>query len=116
LRREIGVLRLKIPPAVWGRVMEKVYVPYLNDLPATISVNGHRLVIVSKDSQILLKDLKVIGGDSVREISILDGLQDEALALAQLATTIKGGVVMAPKTMRLSAMIKNLEKQLPWLH
>lgn len=97
------------------REMEKVYVPYLNDAPATISINGHRLVIVSKDSHILKKDLAAIGGDSVREIEIHNGLSDEALALADLAYTIKGGVVMAPKAMRLPAMIKSLEKQLPWL-
>ena len=96
--------------------MEKVYVPYLNDSPATISVNGHTLVIVSRDSQALLKDLKALGGDSVREIEIEDGRKDEASALASLATTIKGGVVMAPKAMRLTAMIRSLEKQLPWLH
>lgn len=96
--------------------MGKMYVPYSKDLPATICVNGHRLVIVSKSSHTFVKDLEIVGGDSVREIPISKDSQDEALALAHLATTIKGGVVMAPGQMRLTTMIKSLEKQLPWLH
>ena len=45
-----------------------------------------------------------------------DPLASLEAPLADLASEIKGGVVMAPKAMRLPAMIKSLEKQLPWLH
>lgn len=96
--------------------MGKMYVPYQKDHPATICVNGHKLVIVSKSSNTFTKDLEMVGGDSVREIALNGDTQDEALALAHLATTIQGGVVMAPNSMRLTTMIKSLEKQLPWLH
>lgn len=94
----------------------KVYVPYSKDTPATININGHKLVIVSKNSKTLLDGLQSVGGDSVREIPINEGVKEEALALAELATIIKGGVVMAPSSVKLTTMIKSLEKQLPWLH
>lgn len=96
--------------------MTKMYVPYTKDIPATISVNGHTLVIISRNSQVLRKGLDVLGGDSIREITLNNEPDEEALVLANLATTIKGGVVLAPSSMPLSTMIASLEKQLPWLH
>lgn len=110
-----GICAREILPLRGEEIMEKVYVPYLNDAPATIEINGHTLVIVSKSSRSLKLDLSVVGGDSVREIELRDGRGEEAAELAKLAATVKGGVVMAPGKVRLSTMIKSLEQQLPWL-
>ena len=94
--------------------MEKLFVPYAADnTPAAIEINGHRVLIVSTDPGEMKEELAIVGGTEVREFEYHD---NEPQALADLAASIKGGVVLAPPGVSVSAMITSLSAQLPWIH
>lgn len=96
--------------------MSKLFVPYLNNAPAAVEIKGHRLLIVTTDSDDMVADLRSLGGNAIREIQLRDTTSDESAFLADLAACINGGVVLTPPGVRPSAMVKNLELRLPWIH
>ena len=96
--------------------MPKLFVPYANDKPVPIEVNGHRLLILTRASEDMLSDLKLLGGEEIREIQLTDSKAAESEALADLASTGQCGVVLAPSGIPPSAMIQSLESELPWIH
>lgn len=96
--------------------MTKYFIPYTQEIPAAIEIKGHRLLLVSTDEGELLDDLDRIGGDTVREINLRDDSAEQTAALADLAASVNGGVVLTPPGVSLERMIQSLETELPWVH
>ncbi|MFN8392103.1 MAG: hypothetical protein U0136_17560 [Bdellovibrionota bacterium] len=96
--------------------MTKYFVPYSKDIPAAVDVKGHRLLLVSTDAEEILNELETLGGDTIRELIVKDGLEEQSSALTDLAASVNGGVVLTPPGVSPSSMIRNLEHELPWLH
>lgn len=95
--------------------MSTFFVPCTGKMPATISVNGHRLVVLSKDRNVLREGLKALGADSLKQVRGGTNAADEERALNRLAKKIRAGLVIAPANVEIEVIIKNLESQLPWL-
>lgn len=96
--------------------MAKLFVPFVDNYPAAVEINGHRVVIVSAESDEIIADLELLGGDEIREME-LSGAEEEATeALAALAADVHAGVVLTPPGISPSTLIKSLEQDLPWIH
>jgi hypothetical protein len=95
--------------------MAKFFVPYTGNKPAALSINGHRLLILSKDRSVFDIGLDRLGATRVRRISIGDSQEEEELIMQQLAERGKCGVVVAPINVEVPDLIRNLEEQLPWV-
>lgn len=91
----------------------KLFIPYIDGLPLTLNVKGHRVMIASESRIQVEDDLEELGADQVRELEITN---EDASALADLAHEIHGGVVVIPAGVSVSFMVKNLESELPWVH
>ena len=95
--------------------MNSLFVPFTGNKPAAIEINGHRLIFVSTESDMLLNNLEVLGGNELREIESESNVDDSNGALETLAADIKGGVVLMPPGLSPQVIIANLEIELPWL-
>ena len=95
--------------------MKRFFVPYTGSEPAAVTVNGHRLVILSSVSAPLGDDLVALGADSARPVYSGDSAQEETRVLNNLAKLTNAGVVVAPADVQVRDVIRNLESQLPWL-
>ena len=95
--------------------MKEYFVPYTGDKPASVLINGHRLVIVSQDRDELQSHLNVLGGDCLKEVIASGSREDEMQGLEDLAEEGEGGVVIAPSDVTLDDVIRNLESELPWI-
>ena len=97
--------------------METFFVPYSGDRPAAVEINGHRVLILSPDIDNMSEEIQMVGGDRIREIAVPE--HDEGstpFVLEDLAHDIKGGIVLSPPGVSLTAMIESLEDELPWIH
>lgn len=92
--------------------MGKVFVPYVDDQPAAVEVNGHRLLILTSLPEDMAEDLELLGGSEIREVQY----SDEDTMLVDLAANINGGVVLAPPGTSPRSMIDSLSAELPWIH
>lgn len=95
--------------------MTTFYVPYSGDKPAAISVNGHRLVLLSRDKGAFEDELELIGADSIKVLASGNSQTDEDIVFNKLAKSLRAGVVIAPGDLPLEDVIRNLKVQLPWL-
>jgi hypothetical protein len=95
--------------------MDNYFVPYFGKRPASLYINGHRLVILAHDKDVLADDLELLGADRLKTVKLKDrdGVQEEFLG--KIARQVDGGVVIAPSGVELREVIKNLESELPWL-
>ncbi len=89
--------------------------PYVGDKPAFVSINGHRLVILSRARETVEAGLDVLGADCIKEVVSSGSRRDEAKVLNKLARSVDSGVVVAPEEFELPEVIRNLEMQLPWI-
>lgn len=96
--------------------MDKFFVPYSDGAPLALNIKGHKVLIVTTDSEDMVEDLDALGGNEVLEIELPDGEVDYSQVLADLAARINGGVVLAPPGVTPTAMIHDLEAELPWIH
>lgn len=97
--------------------MTVFFVPYTDNAPAPVSINGHRVLIVASDSEDIVQELSTIGADEIREIHVVkDDDEEISQALAELAADIGGGVVLTPPGITPRVMIDNLSRELPWIH
>ena len=94
----------------------RLFVPYADNSPAAVNIKGHKLLILSPSIDDMLNELGRFGGDEIREIQIDEKNPDPSNVLSGLAASINGGVVLTGPGESLSALIHNLEDQLPWLH
>jgi hypothetical protein len=95
--------------------MKTLYVPFSGDKPASVVVNGHRLVILAQEDADLEENLGLLGADHVESVGGGNSMEEQAMLMGKLAKLADGGVVIAPKDADLGDLIKNLEAQLPWL-
>ena len=95
--------------------MTDYFVPYKRKRPASVNVNGHRVIILSQSRDTVEDALPFCGGDAVRRCDFGDTEFEEAHAFSQLSRKINGGVVIAPPNMQMSEILKDLEGSLPWL-
>ncbi len=93
--------------------MDKFFIPYSHGTPVAIEIKGHRLVLVGTDEDTMLDDLSLVGGDTIRELDLPD---DDKVTLADLAASVRGGIVMAPPGISLHSVLVDLETELPWVH
>ena len=96
--------------------MKRFYVPYAGNEPAPVIINGHRMLILSNSREALEDELAFFGADRLRQVKTGDSPSEAQLVLGKLATSAKGGVVVAPADVGLQDVIRNLESELPWLH
>ena len=96
--------------------MSIYYIPYHGRKPAALVINGHRLVILSKDREALQEDLGLLGADKVKRIESEVEAEDNHSLIDSIAKNAKAGIVVAPSQTKVTEIIRNLEEQLPWLH
>ena len=92
--------------------METLYAPYIGPEPATIAVNGHRVLVLSHDQCELEETLPLLGGDTVHAVG--DGGEDSE-ALAQKFSGTKAHIVITPTEASVTEVLHSLEESLPWL-
>lgn len=92
--------------------MPTFFVPYDRNTPAAIEIKGHRLLIMSTSKEEIEEELTTVGANEIREITVAE---DETEPLAELAASVNGGVVLSPPGLSISALVLNLEQELPWL-
>ena len=95
--------------------MSLFYVPYADGKPAAICINGHRLVILSRDKTAFQQRMGALGADALKPLRIGNSPEEESAVLNRLARSSNAGVVVAPDDIELPDVIRNLEHQLPWL-
>jgi len=93
--------------------MSKFFMAYSGDNPAAIDIKGHRLVILTNSVEDLANGLPLLGADAIKEVDVVE---NDANSLAELASSVSGGVVVTPAGMSISSMIIDLERELPWVH
>ena len=95
--------------------MDNFFVPYIGKKPASVCINGHRLVILSHEKDILEDELDLLGADSIKKVKGIGSEQDQEKLFGKIARQVEGGVVIAPEGVGLRDILKNLESELPWL-
>lgn len=94
--------------------METLYAPYVGNAPATIEVNGHRVVVLATDPSALEEQLALVGGDSVHPLDESTEASGED-ALHRLAEVTHAHVVVTPREATVEDVLHSLEESLPWL-
>lgn len=95
--------------------MTTFFVPYAGKKPATVLVNGHKLILLSLEKCVFDDNLGLFGADRVMDITTGDSREEQEKVLNKIAKTVKGGVVVAPPDIHVQEVLRNLETQLPWL-
>ncbi len=98
-----------------GVRMDNFFVPYTGKKPASVWINGHRLVILTHDKDVLEDDLDLLGADRVKKVRVSSADADQDKFLGKIARQVDGGVVIAPSGVDLRDVLKNLESELPWV-
>lgn len=96
--------------------MQKFFVPYTKEKPASINVKGHNLVLVGTENSELEKDLSRLGADRLEVVVIGESQIQEEKFLSSLAEKVHGGVVLAPPGVDIKIILEGLENELPWMH
>ena len=95
--------------------MATFYVPFAGDRPATLSVKGHRLVILCRSRTYLEDGLDLVGAERIEKVKAPKSKAEEVKVLNEIGRSASSGVVVAPRDLPVSDIIRNLEAQLPWL-
>jgi hypothetical protein len=96
--------------------MAEWYVPYIGKKPASVTIKGHKLVILSQDRDAIEDELNSLGGDRIKTIKAGGSKVDQERVIGKIAEQVDGGVVIAPNDVELRDVIRKLEDELPWLH
>jgi hypothetical protein len=95
--------------------MDNFFVPYTGKRPASVCINGHRLVILAHDRDMLEEDLDLLGADNIKKIKLSSSEDEQQKFLGKIARQVDGGVVIAPSGVELKDVLRNLEHELPWV-
>jgi hypothetical protein len=95
--------------------MENYFIAYTGAKPASLCINGHRLVILAHEKDTLEDDLDLLGADRIKTVKFKGSEAEQEQFLGKLARKVDGGVVIAPSGVGLRDVIRNLENELPWL-
>lgn len=71
--------------------MSKLYIPCARGGPAAVSINGHPVVIVSRDAEALARSLDAVGGEYLFELDSEQHLVDGEVDVAALLECMKKG-------------------------
>jgi hypothetical protein len=101
--------------------MDKVYVPYVENKPVTIEVNGHRFLLLASDEDDLLENFDHLGDSEVREFDVnldqvSEGNLDLSTELSEITQRANAGVLVKPPGISTSLLIESLKSELPWVH
>jgi hypothetical protein len=90
-----------------------IFVPYTDNKPATVEINGHKLVILAWEKDQLEECLDLVGGESVHSVDDESFYStDELVKGISLATSAR--VILPPQEMELSDFVLSLKQNLPW--
>lgn len=78
-------------------------------------VNGHRLLIISEDKNILGDGLDILGGDCVKSLPKVNSKSEKERLLGRIAERAGAGIVLAPENIEMRDLIRSLENELPWV-
>ena len=95
--------------------MDNFFVPYTGKKPASVCINGHRLVILTHDKDVLEEDMELLGADHIKKVRLGSSEIEQEKFLGKIARQVEGGVVIAPSGVDLRDVLKNLESELPWV-
>jgi hypothetical protein len=95
---------------------DSFFVPYTGKKPASVSVNGHRLVILASERGAIEDDLDLLGADRIKKVRLGSSDEEQERTLGKIARQADGGVVIAPAGVGIRDILKNLESELPWVH
>lgn len=80
-----------------------------------MSINGHRILILGQDEELMLEGLDLIGADHVEQVDAGESQEEQVSTLNQLAESLHAGVVIAPGDVPVEDLVQSLRGQLPWV-
>ena len=95
--------------------MENFFVPYTGKKPAAVYINGHRLVIMASEKDLLEDDMELLGADKIKKVRLSSSEDARLQFMGKIARQVDGGVVIAPSGVELKDVLRNLEDELPWV-
>jgi hypothetical protein len=95
--------------------MNKFYIPCQGRKPAPLEINGHRLLLLSRDPELLEEALDTIGADRVKEVKVRDGEDAEVELFTKLSSQNGAGVLVISPELSFSELQDSLHHNLPWL-
>jgi hypothetical protein len=95
--------------------MKSYYAPYSGEAPASMTINGHKVIILSEQAEFLRDGLQFIGADRVIKIRAGETRAEQERALSKFSKKVNAGVVLAPNEISVPELIRSLESDLPWL-
>ena len=93
--------------------MNRLFIPFLNNSPLTLSIKGHRLLIVSTDKEDCSNYQKQYENCIIKEYEILE--ENEEDFFQELTQQYDTGIVVAPIGADMQTVIDSLEHELPWV-
>ena len=94
--------------------MERIFIPYRGDKCATITVNGHSLLLASQDPGEIEEYLDLFNGDRVFPVD--DGrVGQEVSGLSPQGGLDLVKLVVKPPGIDFADLVKVLESSLPWV-
>lgn len=87
------------------------YIPYKNNLPAGLDINGHTVFLVATDREQLEEGLALIGAEEIFEAA--DELSVEE-AFCEVGNPSM--VVVTPEELSVDQVVFGLRHTLPWPH
>lgn len=94
--------------------MTTLFVPYQGDRPASLIVNGHKVVVVCPEEEIAYQWLEEVGADKVCEVQV-ESVGEQEQVFGHLVASVRGGVVVVPTGVDFDEIMSELEAQLPWV-
>ena len=96
--------------------MSKLYVPYRGKKPSPMYINGHRVLVLSRDQESAKQALEFSGAEKIKRISSGETKEQESWTTSNLALKGKCDVIVTASDVGMPDLVKSLEKQLPWIH
>ena len=95
--------------------MNKFYIPFQGKKPAAIEVNGHRLLLLSRERDLVEDALDEVGADSVKEVKVGEDEFSEKEFFSKLSSRNHAGVLVMSPELSFSDLQFSLHQNLPWV-
>ena len=95
--------------------MTRLYIPYAGKSPTSLSVNGHKLILVSRSKAAIEDELDAVGADRLKAVKIEDSEMAEDEFLTALAKKNHAGILLVPEELSYTQLKRALEDNLPWI-
>lgn len=93
--------------------MEQLFLPFSGNLPATIEINGHRLLLLSHDRSQLEDHLDLLNAESVCAVADDESVDVEAAVLGA-AQASHADVIITPEDIEMPEFLEALKNTIPW--